>query len=72
MQLVVVSRLFVVALLNKRNVYIANAIREACIKAKQAPHTPGGAERTAVVAVLGMAHVNGVQTLLAEGHGEAL
>jgi len=57
-ELVLITRLFLVALLDKRNEFLADSIRGACVKSK---NSDGGA----VVAVLGMAHVNGVQRMLA-------
>jgi len=49
-----------VALLNERNVILADKIRSACARAE-----PG----KAVVAVLGMAHVNGVAAILDQPQG---
>ena len=54
-ELVLFARVFLVALLNERNDILADNIRAAAARAK------GG---KAVVAVLGMAHVNGVAALL--------
>mmetsp|Transcript_42621 Transcript_42621/g.100099 ORF Transcript_42621/g.100099 Transcript_42621/m.100099 type:complete len:407 (+) Transcript_42621:138-1358(+) len=57
-ELVLVSRLMLVALLSERNSILADSIRAACIKSKEMD------QGRAVVAVLGLAHVNGVQQLL--------
>jgi len=61
LELVFIVRLFLVALLDTRNEILATNIREACARA--GPAAPGG-RAPAVVAVLGMAHVNGVQRML--------
>ena len=54
-ELVLFARVFLVALLNERNDILADNIRAAAARAK---------DGKAVVAVLGMAHVNGVASLL--------
>mmetsp|Transcript_14859 Transcript_14859/g.33674 ORF Transcript_14859/g.33674 Transcript_14859/m.33674 type:complete len:98 (+) Transcript_14859:3-296(+) len=55
LETVILGRLLLVGLLEERNYVLARNIREACLRAK-----PGGS----VVAVLGMAHCNGVASLL--------
>mmetsp|Transcript_52773 Transcript_52773/g.77272 ORF Transcript_52773/g.77272 Transcript_52773/m.77272 type:complete len:386 (+) Transcript_52773:73-1230(+) len=59
-EIVLFARVFLVALLNERNVILADKIRSACARAE-----PG----KAVVAVLGMAHVNGVAAILDQPQG---
>jgi len=61
LELVFIVRLFLVALLDTRNEVLAANIRDACTRA-----TPSDGKTPAVVAVLGMAHVNGVQRMLQE------
>ena len=53
------------ALLDDRNAILAASIRAACARASAQP--AGAAGTRAVVAVLGMAHVNGVVSLLGDG-----
>ena len=54
---VFLSRLFLVALLERRNDILARSVRDACAEA---------ADGTAVVAILGAAHLNGIQQRLIE------
>ena len=54
---VVIGRVFLIALLEERNFVLARNIRRACLTTK-----PGGT----VVAVMGMAHCNGVMRVLRE------
>mmetsp|Transcript_6437 Transcript_6437/g.18202 ORF Transcript_6437/g.18202 Transcript_6437/m.18202 type:complete len:358 (+) Transcript_6437:128-1201(+) len=71
---VLLGRIFLVGLLEERNVVLARNIREAC----RAKHKDEGFvdkllgssrtnQRSTVIAVLGMAHCNGVQQLLTSG-----
>lgn len=55
MQVVLLARCFLIGLLEKRNDILASSVRGACLEA-----APG----TAVVAVLGAAHLNGIQARL--------
>eukprot|EP00966_Prymnesium_polylepis_P280420 6479282-Prymnesium_polylepis.2 len=57
LETLVLGRLLLVGLLEERNYVLARNIRRACLRAK-----PGGS----VVAVLGMAHCNGVAELLSD------
>jgi pheromone shutdown protein TraB len=54
---VFLSRLFLVALLERRNDILAKSIRDACSQA---------AKGSSVVAILGAAHLNGIQQRLVE------
>ena len=54
-EIVLFARVFLVALLNDRNEILASKIRSACLRAEAGK---------SVVAVLGMAHVNGVAQIL--------
>lgn len=75
--MVFLSRLFLKALLEVRNDVLARSIRAACqdsITAAAATGAAGGGggggDIGAVVAVLGAAHLNGVQMRLMEEAGE--
>lgn len=63
LQVVFLSRLFLKALLETRNDVLARSIREACEASAGASAGRGG-NGGAVVAVLGAAHLNGVQSRL--------
>jgi len=60
----VAVRVGLVALLEERNYVLARSIRRAC--REQPAAADGGGEPPAVVAVLGMAHLNGVRQLLSQ------
>ena len=60
LQVTILTRCFLVALLRDRNDILANSISKACEDAK---------EGESVVAILGAAHLNGVQRRLWEGQG---
>lgn len=80
LQLVFLGRVFLVALLNERNKILADKILEQCVDAKKGSKVqqkglfgwgkPKSVEsegkEKVVVAVLGMAHCNGVKKLLTE------
>lgn len=70
LEVVFLSRLFLKALLETRNDVLARSVRRACEVAAETAGEGGGAG--AVVAILGAAHLNGVQLRLmgAEGGGE--
>ena len=58
LQITILTRCFLVALLRDRNDILANSISKACEDAE---------EGESVVAILGAAHLNGVQRRLYEG-----
>ena len=55
----ILGRTFLIALLAERNVILADKIREECQRIKEEGKGEDGA-----VAILGMAHCNGVRKLL--------
>ena len=69
LEVVFLSRLFLKALLETRNDVLARSVRRAC---EDAAEEAKGGDASAVVAILGAAHLNGVQLRLmgAEGAGE--
>ena len=66
LQLVVVMRIALSALLRERNRILADAIAEACRVEQEAARAEGRAVPREVVAILGAAHCNGVCALLTE------
>ena len=69
LELLILGRVFLVALLAERNEVLAAAIQSECRRALvELPDEV--APRSAVVAVLGMAHCNGVMKLLLRGPGD--
>ena len=57
-------RVGLVGLIEERNAVLAHSIRRACLRPPAACDASG--EREAVIAVLGLAHLNGVKRLLVE------
>lgn len=51
---------------------LASNIRDACVRARAAAEQSGNSQRLTVVAVLGMAHVNGIQRILASDGEEGV